>query len=513
MATTEDDPMMLCDVFENCFNKLANKQGGSDKITPQQGKLNDVYSGSTYGESPNASFRSGSPLCAYDSLKPPLSTNSDKKNKETGNSPMDMLEQSQWLYGINQDSQRHVLPKDGNGAYYNSQYFLPDNVLNRASVWNNNPATMPLYDNPFDPGMLVATSSHMIPSGCSHFSQSFGQSVNNPNPGVDTISYAMPRVSADPHTPTVLPSMSTFAPASSLNMHLPVNSSSVNSFYSESFVPQSVDYSKAHLYGPNHRVPFPNPSVSSFTPDMQEWSGPNCQFGYGHIEERFDEGVHLIINNADTEAQTGVIENSYGTGLDQSSEQYKLDQPVPDPIISSNKPCKRKKSDLFEEKGIVSPVSDPAPTLPSSSKASKRSKSTNIDILEGNPEVKVVKEKERRQANNVRERIRVRDINEAFKELGKMCIMHLKIDKAQTKLGVIQQAVDVIAQLEQRVRERNLNPKAACLKRREEDKDDDCLSESFVVASGTPVVPEPQIMNMQYAVRPSDGTYHLGQQH
>lgn len=55
-------------------------------------------------------------------------------------------------------------------------------------------------------------------------------------------------------------------------------------------------------------------------------------------------------------------------------------------------------------------------------------------------------------ANNARERVRVRDINEAFKELGRMCQMHLKTDKAQTKLIILQQAVQVILGLEQQVR-------------------------------------------------------------
>lgn len=85
-----------------------------------------------------------------------------------------------------------------------------------------------------------------------------------------------------------------------------------------------------------------------------------------------------------------------------------------------------------------------------------------------------------------------------------MCSTHLKSDKPQTKLGILNMAVEVIMTLEQQVRgnvfvsflprsssslttnpfvfalelknnlaERNLNPKAACLKRREEEKADD----------------------------------------
>ncbi|XP_034457420.1 transcription factor 4-like isoform X4 [Hippoglossus hippoglossus] len=113
-------------------------------------------------------------------------------------------------------------------------------------------------------------------------------------------------------------------------------------------------------------------------------------------------------------------------------------------------------------------------------KANDRSGRSNNEDEDLSPEQKMERERERRMANNARERLRVRDINEAFKELGKMVQLHLKSDKPQTKLLILHQAVAVILSLEQQVRERNLNPKAACLKRREEEK-------VTVTSDGTPL--------------------------
>ncbi|XP_038669336.1 transcription factor 12 isoform X5 [Scyliorhinus canicula] len=103
-------------------------------------------------------------------------------------------------------------------------------------------------------------------------------------------------------------------------------------------------------------------------------------------------------------------------------------------------------------------------------KVQSRGRSCSHEDEDLNPEQKAERERERRMANNARERLRVRDINEAFKELGRMCQLHLKSEKPQTKLLILHQAVTVILNLEQQVRERNLNPKAACLKRREAEK-------------------------------------------
>ncbi|XP_063985053.1 transcription factor 12 isoform X8 [Diachasmimorpha longicaudata] len=141
-----------------------------------------------------------------------------------------------------------------------------------------------------------------------------------------------------------------------------------------------------------------------------------------------------------------------------------------DPPDSSGGETKASSSDLAA--GVIS---GSAVNSTSQGKGTKRSRRycSSADEDCDDPGTKAVREKERRQANNVRERIRIRDINEALKELGRMCMTHLKTDKPQTKLGILNMAVEVIMTLEQQVRERNLNPKAACLKRREEEKAED----------------------------------------
>lgn len=120
------------------------------------------------------------------------------------------------------------------------------------------------------------------------------------------------------------------------------------------------------------------------------------------------------------------------------------------------------------EAGHSEDSTTPSTTSVSVGRRGKKRKSQEDEVLDCG--TKVVKESQRRSANNARERIRIRDINDALKELGRICMSHLKSDKPQTKLSVMNMAVDLIISLEQQVRERNLNPKIACLKRREEEK-------------------------------------------
>ncbi|XP_050713261.1 transcription factor 12-like isoform X4 [Eriocheir sinensis] len=210
------------------------------------------------------------------------------------------------------------------------------------------------------------------------------------------------------------------------------------------------------------------------------------------IDERLEDAVNVLQRHAETtgglpgagghlgpsshggslppypsalDSHLGAPPNSTFTTLGSHSQDLKG-------LVSGLGDSSKDKLDIkTEDLSSHLPTTTVAGSMPAGTKGGKRSRSTEEDEC-ADPETKALREKERRQANNARERVRVRDINEAFKELGRMCMIHCKNDKAQTKLNILHMAVEVITTLEQQVRERNLNPKAACLKRREEEKSD-----------------------------------------
>jgi len=50
------------------------------------------------------------------------------------------------------------------------------------------------------------------------------------------------------------------------------------------------------------------------------------------------------------------------------------------------------------------------------------------------------------------DRVRVRDINDAFSELGRIVALHMALDRPLTKLSILQHAVTLITELERQVR-------------------------------------------------------------
>ncbi|CAG0884952.1 unnamed protein product [Darwinula stevensoni] len=291
-----------------------------------------------------------------------------------------------------------------------------------------------------------------------------------------------------------------------------------------------------HLTGPNNLLPYPQtPGATALEPPPHLTSPHNMGASGG------TKDVHSFSSlPTPSEAEHKLTPSNTSEFLLPFHSLYLTPQTLVTLYANRVLPTEKRKQQADDSKDGISTTSvtsaASATTTTSASQKSKRSRRYAED--EEDPEIKMVKEKERRQANNARERIRVkdingafqelgrmcmmhlntekgqtklsilhqtvevivqlerqvrglcflptchsiqsvpsarfmiriRDINEALKELGRMCMTHLKSDKPQTKLGILNMAVEVIMQLEQQVRERNLNPKAACLKRREEEK-------------------------------------------
>ena len=210
-------------------------------------------------------------------------------------------------------------------------------------------------------------------------------------------------------------------------------------------------------------------------PGSNVWPKQELQLGYGSrsvLEQEDVKGVFTGLPPPSTEA---VSNNYYG---DPSSSDGLLGamssrSPTPSHPASPRSPA----SSLSMGASLTdSSYSENSKRKAGGGKAASagagrgKRKKTDPDHIP-DPVVRVQKEKDRRVSNNSRERMRIRDINDALTELGRVCMTLKPLGKAnaekpQTKLGVLNMAVDVIMQLEKKVRDRNLNPSTVALHHR-----------------------------------------------
>ncbi|XP_027844095.1 transcription factor 12 isoform X5 [Aphis gossypii] len=410
------------------------------------------------------------------------------------------------------DPARFAAQKPGSSVYNADSYYL-DSTGNNSDVWTTSataqlqsPTTYTAYTNP--PNALLTTSPNMTPN---NFPPT-NTMLTPENLGYNTIvpNASIPPSGVSPATDGL--GTSPLPPMSSLRGAPPSAPSPI------AVTPSSMMY-------PGHN----SPTIQS----PGDTLGKTLASG-SRMEERLDDAINVLRNHAESQALSlagvqhsasgivplyhqhlgsphsatatvGGVPNTYQTlstcqdsdgpiKIERLSNIKKRKEP---PDSSDIKPTS---SDHLLVNNIVNANSPPNNSpINKNSKRSRRYCSSadednedpstkahrekerrqannvreSVDDESEDPELKAQREKERRQANNARERIRIRDINEALKELGRMCMTHLKTDKPQTKLGILNMAVEVIMSLEQQVRERNLNPKAACLKRREEEKAED----------------------------------------
>ncbi|GAB5572428.1 transcription factor 12 [Prionailurus iriomotensis] len=214
------------------------------------------------------------------------------------------------------------------------------------------------------------------------------------------------------------------------------------------------------LLGPSHNAPIGSLN-SNYGGSSLVTSSRSASMVGTHREDSVSlNGNHSVLSSTVTASSSDLnhkTQENYRGGLQSQSGTV-----VPAEIKTENK---EKDENLHEPPSSDDMKSDDESSQKDIKVSSRgRTSSTNEDE-DLNPEQKIEREKERRMANNARERLRVRDINEAFKELGRMCQLHLKSEKPQTKLLILHQAVAVILSLEQQVRVRGtLTPKQPALR-------------------------------------------------
>ncbi|XP_043533403.1 transcription factor 12 isoform X5 [Chiloscyllium plagiosum] len=402
---------------------------------------------------------------------------------------------------FNRESPSYPSPKPPSSMFA-STFFMQEGNHSSSDLWNStNGMHQPSYG-----GMLGSSSSHVSQSSSysslhthdrliyspDHTSSSFPSNpstpVGSPSPLPGANQWSRP--GGTPSSPSYENSLHSLKNRveQQLHEHLQDAMSFLKDVCEQTRMEDRLDRLDDAIHVLRNHAVGPSTSMSGGHGDMHSLLGPSQNGPVGGLNSNY--GASALVTSS---RQTSMV----GSHRDESVSLHSNHSIIPNSVPPSSAELNHQAQDNY--RGLSSLQSQSSALGPAEVKTEEKDENTNDSFSseekrsddEGskkdikmqsrgrscnhededlNPEQKAERERERRMANNARERLRVRDINEAFKELGRMCQLHLKSEKPQTKLLILHQAVTVILNLEQQVRERNLNPKAACLKRREEEK-------------------------------------------
>ncbi|XP_051896294.1 transcription factor 12 isoform X5 [Pristis pectinata] len=401
---------------------------------------------------------------------------------------------------FNRESPSYPSPKPPSSMFA-STFFMQEGNHNSSDLWNSsNGMHQPSY------GGMLGTSSHVSQSSSynslhthdrliyspDHTSSSFPSNpstpVGSPSPLPGANQWSRP--GGTPSSPSYENSLHSLKNRveQQLHEHLQDAMSFLKDVCEQTRMEDRLDRLDDAIHVLRNHAVGPSTSMSGGHGDMHSLLGPSQNGPIGGLNSNF--GASALVTSS---RQASMV----GSHRDESVSLHSNHSILPNTVPPSSAEINNQAQDNY--RGLSSLQSQSTVLGPAEVKTEEKDENTNDSFSsedkrsddEGckkdvkmpsrgrsshheeedlNPEQKAERERDRRMANNARERLRVRDINEAFKELGRMCQLHLKSEKPQTKLLILHQAVTVILNLEQQVRERNLNPKAACLKRREEEK-------------------------------------------